>query len=57
MTTHCDYIPGEYVITDIEVELFDGTIYRFNREYVTGEIAKKIRDRLAKKVTVKMTPK
>jgi hypothetical protein len=57
MTTHCDYIPGEYVITDIEVELFDGTIYRFNREYVTGEVAKKIRDRLAKKVTVKMTPK
>ena len=57
MTTHCDYIPGEYVITDIEVELFDGTIYRFNREYVTGEVSKKIRDRLAKKVTVKMTPK
>ncbi|MBR4707880.1 MAG: hypothetical protein IKP29_07490 [Pseudobutyrivibrio sp.] len=49
MTKEADYIPGQYVITDITVEYED--------ESLTGVLPEKIRDRQAKKVTIKMTPK
>ena len=49
MDKEADYIPGSYDITAIEVEYVD--------ESLTGIIPEKIRDRQAKKVTIKMTPK
>ncbi|SEA82830.1 hypothetical protein SAMN02910384_02445 [Pseudobutyrivibrio sp. ACV-2] len=52
-----DYIPGEYDITGIDVEFNDGTSVSVEGDTIAADSALKIRDRCAKSVTIKMTPK
>lgn len=47
-----DYIPGDYKITGITVEFFDGTMVNAEADELIGEDAKRIRNRQAKAVTV-----
>ena len=52
-----DYIPGDYRITEIKVEYLDGSLITIEGDTLPCQDAEKIRDRCAKSVTIKMTPK
>jgi len=52
-----DYIPGQYRITEIKAEFFDGSKVAVEGDNFFDSYAEKIRDRCAKSVTIKMTPK
>lgn len=52
-----DYIPGNYEISEISVELLDGEKITSKGAFAEKDVAEKIRDRCAKFVTIKMTPK
>ena len=52
-----DYIPGDYRITEIKVEYWDGSLITIEGDTLPCQDAEKIRDRCAKSVTIKMTPK
>ncbi len=52
MSKETDYYPGNYEITGIDV---DGEF--FEESIVSGNMAERIREKLVKKVTIKMTPK
>lgn len=52
-----DYIPGEYEIKNIFVEYSDSSSLSVDSATVRAGSALKIRDRCAKSVTIKMTPK
>ncbi len=52
-----DYIPGNYDISEISAEFMDGSQVSVKGNILTSSYAEKIRDRCAKSVTIKMTPK
>lgn len=52
-----DYIPGNYDISEISAEFMDGSQVSVKGNILTSSYAEKIRERCAKSVTIKMTPK